>query len=246
MQKQIYKSTEKVDVHLENFEGPLDLLMHLIRKSNLDIYDIPIAQITEEYLQYLDLIEKLNLDTAGEFLVMAATLMQIKARMLLPSPETENEEGPDPRATLVSMLEEYQRYKSAARYMSLRFEQNRDFFYRESPVFSSEDKLLNVDLAALLDAVKKAFAKAAPSHELEGDKYPIETRIAKIQAMLKNRKTLSLDEVFATETHKLGIITCFLALLELAKQGLVVFTQKEHCGTIYLHAAKNENMLTFD
>ena len=238
MPGQVLKKSEKIDIHLENFEGPLDLLMHLIRKSNLDIYDIPIAQITAEYLQYLELMQKLNLDTAGEFLVMAATLMQIKAKMLLPSPETDNgEEGPDPRASLVSMLEEYQRYKAAAKYMSTRFDQNKDFFYRGSPVFSSEEKMLNADLSALIEAAKKAFDKPITSHEVEGDKYPIETRIAKIQSMLKGRDWLILDDVFATETCRLGIIACFMALLELAKQGIILFSQDEPCGQVRLYPA---------
>lgn len=248
MPKQVHKKIEKIDVHLENFEGPLDLLMHLIRKSNIDIYDIPIAQITAEYLQYLELMQKLNLDTAGEFLVMAATLMQIKAKMLLPSPETENgEDGPDPRASLVSMLEEYQRYKAAAKYMSVRFENNKDYFYRGSPVFANEDKMLNADLSALIEAAKKAFEKADPSHKVDGDQYPIETRIEKIQSMLKGREWLLLDDVFATETHRLGIITCFMALLELAKQRMIIFSQDDPCGQVRIYHSPDaeSNMLPF-
>ena len=105
----------ELDIHIEVFEGPLDLLMHLIRKNNLDIYDIPISQITKEYLSYLEVMKTLNLEVAGEFLVMATTLMQIKAKMLLPAREMPGEEGagPDPRGALASMLEEYQRYKEA-------------------------------------------------------------------------------------------------------------------------------------
>src|SRR5579862_9681973 len=102
-----------MDVRLDTFEGPLDLLLHLIRKNDMDIYDIPIAEITQEYLSYLDLIKELNLETAGEFLVMASTLMQIKAQTLLPSPDTDSEQGPDPREELTNKLLEYQRYKEA-------------------------------------------------------------------------------------------------------------------------------------
>src|SRR5438132_13381897 len=100
-----------MDIRLDTFEGPLDLLLHLIRKNDMNIYDIPIAQITQEYLSYLDLIKELNLEMAGEFLVMASTLMQIKAQLLLPSPEGEEAEGPDARAELVNKILEYQRYK---------------------------------------------------------------------------------------------------------------------------------------
>ena len=248
MPKQIHKKSEKIDVHLENFEGPLDLLMHLIRKSNIDIYDIPIAQITAEYLQYLELIQKLNLDTAGEFLVIAATLMQIKAKMLLPSPETDNgEDGPDPRASLVSMLEEYQRYKAAAQYMSVRLEKNKDFFYRGSPIFSDEEKMLSANLTALIEAAKKAFGKVSSSHELEGDKFPIETRIEKIRQMMKGRDWLLLDEIFATETHRLGVITCFMALLELAKQYIIILSQDEPCGQVRVyHSPEASEIMLFD
>ena len=183
-----------IDIHLENFEGPLDLLMHLIRKNNLDIYDIPISNITSEYLQYLDVMKSLNLEVAGEFLVMAATLMQIKAKMLLPAPEQpEGEGGPDPRGALVSMLEEYQRYKEASKDMNSRFARFKDSFYRGSPVFSSEEKYLDLDFYALMDAVKRAFEKAEPSREVEADQFPIESRVAKIEKMMEGREWMLLD-----------------------------------------------------
>jgi len=242
------KKTEKIDIHLENFEGPLDLLMHLIRKSNIDIYDIPIAQITAEYLHYLEMMQKLNLDIAGEFLVMAATLMQIKAKMLLPAPEKEEgEDGPDPRGPLVSMLEEYQRYKAAAQHISLRFNQNKDCFYRGSPVFSGDEKLLKADMAALIEAVQKAFARAASSHEVQRDSFPLESRIAKIRSMMEGREWLLIEEIFSSESQRLGIITCFMAMLELAKQHIIVLAQDISCGQIRIyHApARRETMLPF-
>lgn len=217
-----------IDIHLENFEGPLDLLMHLIKKNNLDIYDIPISQITAEYLQYLEVMKSLNLDVAGEFLVMAATLMQVKAKMLLPAPEQpEGEGGPDPRGALVSMLEEYQRYKEASRDMNDRFGRFKDAFYRGSPVFSSEEKYLDLDFYALMDAVKRAFARAEPSREVEADQFPIASRVEKIQKMLEGREWMLLDDVFADETKRLGVITCFMALLELVKQRKILVSQDD-------------------
>src|SRR3982751_4578970 len=129
-----------IDVRLENFEGPLDLLLFLIRKNDLDIYDIPISQITQEYLSYLDLIKELDLEMAGEFLVMASTLMQIKAQMLLPSPEGEEAEGPDPRQELVNKLLEYQRYKEAAGLLTVYNEKAKDVYYRQVPPPFSEDE----------------------------------------------------------------------------------------------------------
>ncbi len=227
-----------IDIHLENFEGPLDLLMHLIKKNNLDIYDIPIAQITSEYLQYLDVMKSLNLEVAGEFLVMAATLMQIKAKLLLPAPEVEGgESGPDPRGALVSMLEEYQRYKEASKDMNGRFNRYKDAFYRGSPVFSSEEKYLDLDFYALMDAVKRAFQRAEPTREVEADQFPIESRVAKIQQMLEGREWLLLDDVFAAETKRLGVITCFMALLELIKQRKILVSQDEAYQEVRIYPA---------
>ncbi|HCC48095.1 MAG TPA: segregation/condensation protein A [Elusimicrobia bacterium] len=227
-----------IDIHLENFEGPLDLLMHLIKKNNLDIYDIPISNITAEYLQYLELMKNLNLDVAGEFLVMAATLMQIKAKMLLPAPEVlEGEGGPDPRGALVSMLEEYQRYKEASKDMNVRFSKFKDAFYRGSPVFTSEEKYLDLDFYALMDAVKRAFERAEPTREVEADQFPIESRVAKIEKMLEGREWLILDEVFASETKRLGVITCFMALLELVKQRRIMVSQDEAYSEVRIYPA---------
>ena len=225
-----------IDIHLENFEGPLDLLMHLIKKNNLDIYDIPISQITTEYLQYLDVMKSLNLDVAGEFLVMAATLMQVKAKMLLPAPEVlDGENGPDPRGVLVSMLEEYQRYKEASKEMNGRFAKFKDAFYRGSPVFSSEDKYLELDLSALMDAVKRAFERTEPSRGVEADQFPIESRVEKIEKLLEGREWLLLDEVFASETKRLGVITCFMALLELVKQRKILVSQDEAYSEVRIY-----------
>ncbi|OIO03906.1 MAG: segregation/condensation protein A [Elusimicrobia bacterium CG_4_10_14_0_2_um_filter_56_8] len=227
-----------IDIHLENFEGPLDLLMHLIKKNNLDIYDIPISQITSEYLQYLEVMKSLNLEVAGEFLVMAATLMQVKAKMLLPAPERpEGESGPDPRGALVSMLEEYQRYKEASKEMNWRFARFKDAFYRGSPVFSSEEKFLDLDFSALMDAVKRAFERAEPSRGVQGEPFPIGSRVAKIEKMLEGREWLLLDDVFASETKRLGVITCFMALLELVKQRKIMVSQDEAYTEVRIYPA---------
>lgn len=228
----------EIDIHLENFEGPLDLLMHLIKKNNLDIYDIPISQITAEYLQYLGVMKSLNLDVAGEFLVMAATLMQIKAKMLLPAPEMpEGEGGPDPRGPLVGMIEEYLRYKEASKEMNARFSRFRDAFYRGSPVFSSEEKYLDLDFYALMDAVRRAFTRAEPSREVEADQFPIESRVEKIEKLLEGREWLLLDDVFASETRRMGVITCFMALLELVKQRKILVSQDEAYEEIRIYPA---------
>ncbi|MEK7722494.1 MAG: segregation/condensation protein A [Elusimicrobiota bacterium] len=227
-----------MEIHLENFEGPLDLLMHLIRKNNLDIYDIPISQITSEYLQYLDVMKNFNLDMAGEFLVMAATLMQIKAKMLLPAPgQPEGENGPDPRGALASMLEEYQRYKEASKEMNGRFARFKDAFYRGSPVFSSGEKYLDLDFHALMNAVKRAFERVEPSCGVEADQFPIESRVEKITKLLEGREWLLLDEVFASETRRLGVIACFMALLELVKQRKILVSQDDAYTEVRIYPA---------
>jgi segregation and condensation protein A len=172
-----------LDIHLEIFEGPLDLLLYLIKKNNLSIYDIPISKITEEYLNYLEMMKELNLDVAGEFLVMASTLMQIKTKMLLPKHELDEEKGKDPRTDLVKMLEEYQKYKAASAFLLERFNKNKDIFYRGSPVFSTEDKYLEVEMTYLLDAVRKAFDRLKGRIEIEAEDVPIESRIEKIMNM---------------------------------------------------------------
>ncbi len=237
-----------IDVHLDVFEGPMDLLMHLIRKNNLDIYDIPISQITKEYLEYLDIIKELNLEFAGEFLVMASTLMQIKVKMLRPSMEKlEGEDGPDPRVELIEKLEEYQKYKKASDILGKKFMVYKDVFYKGSPVFSNEDKFLDVELFSLLGAVKRAFNRVSDVETVEGETFPIEPRIERINAMLNNREWVFLDEIFLTETKKLGVITCFIAMLELIKQRKIMAVQDEACGEVRIYrmpelGASDENL----
>ncbi|MCG2725397.1 MAG: segregation/condensation protein A [Elusimicrobia bacterium] len=231
-----------IDVHLDVFEGPLDLLMHLIKKNNLDIYDIPISQITKEYLDYLDIMKEFNLVFAGEFLVMASTLMQIKAKMLLPSMEKAESEGPDPREELIEKLEEYQKYKKASEILEKNFLEYKDAFYRGSPVFSNEDKFLDVEIFALLSAVKRAFGRVNETQLIEGETFPIEPRIEKINAMLSNREWIFLDDIFLTETKRLGIITCFIALLELMKQRVIIVVQDVDLGEVRIYRRPEPNI----
>ncbi|NLO92392.1 MAG: segregation/condensation protein A [Elusimicrobia bacterium] len=236
------QDTSAIDVHTEVFEGPLDLLLYLIKKDNLDIYDIPIAQITQEYLAYLDVIKELNLDTAGEFLLMAATLMQIKVRMLLPSQaESEQEQGPDPRVELSAKLAEYEKYKAAALLLDGKYDAYKDIFYRGSPKFSESDKVLNLELFDLLAAVKRAFDTAEDDgRTLSGELFPIETRIEKIVTLLRERDWVLLDDVFKGEKKRLGIITCFMAMLELIKQRKIFARQDAQFGEIRIYMSKEE------
>ncbi len=228
---------KELDIHLDIFEGPIDLLIHLIRKNNLDIYDIPISQITSEYLEYLDIMKSLNLEIAGEFLVMASTLMQIKAKLLLPSQvdaET-GEKGPDPRGKLVNMIEEYRRYKGASKSLEERFASYKDVFYRGSPVFTNEEKFLDLEFFVFVEAVKRAFARLPDAVSVQGESYPLEPRIDKILDLLSKKEWVLLDDVFATETARQGVITCFIALLELVKQRRIMARQDDACGEVRIY-----------
>ncbi|MBI4055882.1 MAG: segregation/condensation protein A [Elusimicrobia bacterium] len=224
-----------VDIHLEIFEGPLDLLLHLIKKNDLNIYDIPISQITQEYLEYLELMKDLNLEVAGDFLVMASTLLQIKAKMLLPTPPSEEEEGPDPRQELVERLLEYQKYKQAAHFLQGRYEQFKDIHYRETPRFKDEEKVLAVNLFELLEALKEALENAQRvPQEIAGEEFPIEEKVQKILFLLDKAPLITLREIFRGEYKRLGVIACFLALLELVKTGKIFCRQKELFGEVQI------------
>lgn len=224
------------EVHLEMFEGPLDLLLYLIRKNDLDIYNIPISRITQEYLSTLDLMKDLNLDMAGEFLVTAASLMAIKARTLLPSPAAElEEEGPDPRAELMAKLLEYQKFKSAAQFLEKRGEEFKDVFYRGVPQFDESEKSLSLSLFDLLSSLKEIIDRAEDKGKvIAGEDFPIEEKIAKILFMLEGRPTITWDDLFADERKKRGILSCFLAILELVKLQRIIVRQDAAFAKIIL------------
>jgi segregation and condensation protein A len=223
-----------LEVHLEMFEGPLDLLLFLIKKNDLDIYNIPISQITKEYLVYLELMKELNLEMAGEFLVLAATLMAIKAKTLLPSQEAEENEGPDPRAELVAKLVEYQKFKQAAAFLEKRADEFKDVFYRGVPTFDESEKSLSISMFDLMDALREVLDRAedADKKEVLGEEFPIEEKIAKIMHLLQRASSVSWEEIFADERKRRGIISCFLALLELTKLQKIFIRQDENFGKI--------------
>ncbi|MCX7905860.1 MAG: segregation/condensation protein A [Elusimicrobiales bacterium] len=223
-----------IDVNLEIFEGPLDLLLYLVKKNNLDIYDIPISQITQQYLEYLEVMKELDLDIAGDFLIMAATLMQIKIKMLIFKSENNDEED-DPRVELAEMLKEYEKYKMVTSFLSERYNKFKDVFYRGSPIFSNEDKHLEVDIRLLIDAVKRAFERVGNKTEIEIEDVPIESRIEKILSLLSNKNYLVLDELFKDEKTKRAIVTVFLALLELVKINKIRVIQEEQFGEVKIY-----------
>jgi segregation and condensation protein A len=236
-----------LNVKLEIFEGPLDLLLHLIKKSEIDIYDIPITVITQQYLQYLEMMKSLNLDVAGEFLLMAATLLHIKSKMLLPPGEEEQgeeeKEEEDPRAELVRRLLEYQRFKEAALDLSKGSLLDREVFARkffaENFLEESEEVLSGeVTLFELLEAMKKVLQEISPEdfQEISLDHMTIKEKIHKIMEQLWERDSLTFGELFTPATQRGEIIVTFLALLELLRLRMIKVFQMESFGTIRIFA----------
>ena len=229
-------------VKLDMFEGPLDLLLHLIKKNEVDIYDIPIATVTEQYLEYIDMIKKFNLDIAGEFLLMAATLIHIKSRMLLPvtgEPEEGEDEG-DPREELIRRLIEYQRYKDAAAEMGERSILGRDVFIKgmtQPEEAGTEEGLVNLSLFDLMEALKEVFDRApgtAPLN-LSTEKFSVVDKINEVMEFLRERTSTSFTSLFSRDTVKAEIIVTFLAVLELVKMRMIHIYQSEEGGiTVYI------------
>ncbi len=231
------------------FEGPRDLLLHLIRKDEVDIYDIPVARIAEQYLEYIDLMKELNLEVAGEFLVMAATLAQIKSRMLLPPAEGEGEEeGVDPRMQLVERLLEYKKFKEAAEDLGARENLWRDVFVRsgrgawEDGNEPADEVLFNFGLMDLLDAFKKvlASAPAVHFHDVGSEGISITDRINQILQRLSGLDSLTFDGLFEEDKTKGQIVVTFLALLELARLRAVKIFQAEEYGVIRIMKAVSD------
>lgn len=227
------------EVKLDIFEGPLDLLLHLIQKNDLPIHDIPISQITSEYLAYIDVLKEMKLDMAGEFLVMASTLMQIKARTLLPAPEVEGEEGPDPRAELINRLLEYQRYKEAARTLEQRMISQREYHYRGAPIFSEEDYSLDASLFELLDAFRDVLKELKPEvREIVFEEIPIEVKIREILSYLEGKDHVTFRDILRREKTRHALIVSFLAILELIRLKQIVARQTQLFGEIRIYRSE--------
>lgn len=227
----------RFDVDL--FEGPLDLLLHLIKKNEVDIANIPVASITEQYLGYLDLMRELNLDVAGEFLVMAATLMLVKSRTLLPAPEGEDGEEEDPRADLVRQLLEYSRYRDAAAELSDRPRLHRDVFARrpnaEGLDPNPDDQVhLKVTLWQLMEAFQRVLKRAEPDpiHEIGVEAVRVRDRIDSVLKALSVAREITFDSLFGDRPTRGFVISTFLAILELGKLRAIDAIQDENCGEI--------------
>ena len=231
-------------IRLEQFEGPLDLLLHLIKKNEINIYDIPMALVTKQYLEHINLMKSLNLVVAGEFLVLAATLIHIKSKMLLPSePDGEEEEGQDPRAELVRQLLQYKQFKEAAYDLQDRERLWREV-YRRAPLLSatpreSEETPLELTLFDLMDALQDVVRRA-PSKallELTADHLTVKDRMNYILERLEESAAVPFDMLFSPTDGRLVLIVTFLGLLELMRLKLVRVFQPETFGAILLSRA---------
>ncbi len=239
-------------VKTQMFEGPLDLLLHLIKKNEVDIYDIPIAVITEQYIEYLELMKELNLQVVGEYLVIAAELSLIKSRMLLPKPVIEEDEA-DPRAELVRRLIEYQRYRDAVSELLEREILGRDVFKREYDIsiYDTEEEveLVPVDLWSLIETFRDFYRRRsylwAEQIVYEVESVTIEEKIVQVLERLKVKAMISFEEFLEGCSSKFDLVVTFLALLELARTENIRVVQESHGSPILISYSGESNIGTY-
>ncbi len=238
--KDLYIPPDALEVILEAFEGPLDLLLYLIKRQNLDILDIPIAEITRQYMVYVELMKGLRLELAAEYLVMAAMLAEIKSRMLLPRPASADEDEEDPRAELIRRLQEYERYKQAAEDLDALPRLHRDLFqtYAEFP-----DKLVHrpppdVSLDEVLLAMQDVLRRAEmfTHHRIEREPLSVRERMSRVLEAVSSEGFTEFTQLFTIEEGRLGVVVTFLAVLELIKESLLELVQAEAFGPIHVKA----------
>jgi len=238
----LYIPPEALEVFLESFEGPLDLLLYLIKRQNIDILNIPIAQITKQYVEYIELMKNIKLDLAAEYLVMAAMLAEIKARMLLPRHE-ELEEDDDPRAELIRRLQEYERFKQAATDIDALPRMDRDIFKCSVEVFQTEkDKPLpEIELHDLLQAFQEVLQRVDMSsdHHIKRENLSVREKMTHVLATLQSEKFVMFHDLFISQEGRQGVVVTFIAMLELLKAHLIDLVQEGSYSPIYLRSAES-------
>ena len=229
-----------INIKIPVFEGPFDLLLHLIRENKLDIYDIPISVITSQYLEYIEIMKELNLEIAGDFLVMAATLIQIKSRMLLPpDEEAAAEEQEDPRLDLVQRLLDYQKYKEAASDLRTKEEEWMKVFHKEPLAEEGEEEgelyLFDLSLFDLLDAFKKILDKAPPEIvSITRETLTVKDKISMIMEIIEGKEAVRFEDLFRDGISRVQLIITFISLLELIRLGLARVYQEKEFGNIWV------------
>lgn len=241
----LYIPPDALAVFLEAFEGPLDLLLYLIRKQNLDILDIPIAEITQQYIHYIELMQELNIDLAAEYLLMAALLAEIKSRLLLPKPINPEAEEDDPRAELIRRLQEYERFKKAAEDLGELPQEGRDIFltHVQPPVreLLATEPFVG-DFSLLLEAMRDVLQRAQlqKSHVIAEEGLSLEQRFKEVLARLASGETVIFYELFSVKEGRLGVVVTFMAILELLKQKMIELVQDSVFAPIYVRQYAEE------
>lgn len=236
----LYIPPDALEVVLETFEGPLDLLLYLIRRHNLDILDIPVAQITRQYIEYIALMQEMRFELAAEYLVMAAILAEIKSRMLLPTVEDDEGEEVDPRAELVRRLQEYERFRQAAQDLDSLPRMERDLFEvkASSDHLQAPRPLPCVELRDLLLALNGVMARAErfAHHTIQREQLSVRERMSLVLEAVSCEVFTEFTRLFDPREGRMGVVVTFLAILELVREALVELTQNEPLGPIYLRA----------
>ena len=233
----LYVPPNALEILLDSFAGPLDFLLYLIKKQNLDILDINIAKITQQYTSYIDLMDAMQVELAGDYLVMAAYLAELKSRMLLPRPEEQTEEE-GPRAELIKRLQEYQRYKEAAERIDKIPRLDREIFAANAklPEFATESPLIDVPLEELTIALAEVMRRAEQSqaHLLNFEELSTRERMSQILERMKTESFIEFTSLFNKKEGKIGVVVTFLAILELLKDSLIEIVQSEEFGPIHI------------
>jgi segregation and condensation protein A len=234
----LYIPPDALEVILDAFEGPLDLLLYLIRRQNLDILDIPITEITRQYIEYIEMLQDTQFELAADYLVMAAILAEIKSRMLLPRPATDDGEESDPRAELVRRLQEYERFKQAAEDLDELPRAGRDFALAEAFVENKSVVCLppQVELREILAALKDVMGRAElfSRHQITGEPLSVRERMSRILNALRDNPYMEFHRLFDVEEGRQGVVVSFLALMELTREQLIELIQNEPFGQIYI------------
>jgi segregation and condensation protein A len=245
--RDLYIPPQALEVFLEAFEGPLDLLLYLIRRQNLNILDIPLAEITRQYMQYIELMQELQLELAGEYLVMAATLAEIKSRMLLPRPKLAEESEEDPRAELVRRLQEYERYKRAAEQIDALPRLERDVWGTSAELKERRvvRTLPQITLQELLIAFKEVVARAEmfAHHHVQRERLSVGERMSDILAALGTGGFLPFTQLFRPQEGRMGVTVTFVAILELMREGLIDIVQAQAYAPLHVRATGPARML---
>ena len=237
----LYIPPDALEVFLEAFEGPLDLLLYLIRRQNINILDIPVADITKQYMEYVELMKSIKLELAAEYLVIAAMLGEIKSRMLLPQQKEENEEdGVDPRAELVRRLQEYERFKKAAEDLDKLPRDERDFFIASAkkPDVENKVKLPDIPLKELLLALTDVLKRSDmhQNHQISREQLSTQAKMSDVLSVLNHKDFTPFADLFVVDEGKIAVVVTFMAILELLKNNLIELVQNDIFSPIHVRS----------